>query len=175
MTRPAPGSGSRSGLRHRPLRTVCETSASYGPSLPQRPSQDAVGPINYSLARGSAGDTWRAANPCCRTSIDHRNSARPDGGGARVALQPATVAGIPHTYHSVPSISNRSGSVPQECGPSSRHPCEQLSVFASFLAKTMLEIVAISSVFLRVRKKRRYCTNILPTFQLLTRVLDAPT
>ena len=114
-------SGSRSGSRHpRPLRTVRETSASYGSSLPNAPHRTRFGPISVSCVREAAGGSWRATTPGCRTSSSHRNSAIPDGGRATAVLPPASLAGTPDTCHLESSIKSRSGPVPQECGPASR-------------------------------------------------------
>ena len=115
-------------LPPRPLRTGRETFASYGSSLPQRPSRDAACPISSSWLRGSAGDSWRATTPGCRTSSSHRNSALPDGGRATAVLPPAALAGTPDTCHLDSSIKSRSGPsrkrVTQLPGhPGSRPPC----------------------------------------------------
>src|SRR5262249_37890698 len=118
-----PRSGSRRPLlASRPLRTVHETFASYGSSLPQRPSQDAAWSVSVSFARGFAGGSCRATTPGCRTCSDLRGNAKPDDVCARARLLPEAFARTPRTYLLAPATDSRSGPVLQESDPTSRSP-----------------------------------------------------
>src|SRR4051812_22298436 len=103
-----------------PLRTGLDSFPSSGSSLSQRPLQDAACPISFSFAHESAGDSWRATTPSCRTCPVLRSSAISYGGRAWAALPFAALADTPDIGLLAPCLGIRSAPVPHECDSVSR-------------------------------------------------------